>query len=219
MTFLRTYISDNCRPIIGHAYKTTSHRLRAFDKFSIYCSKRVVGKADCDGMMNLNEFRMQQDPEKYAKMPKFCDFIQTAFSWPIIIRNSDHSTKTNFYPKFGLGLQKPLFPFFLCFPRCGPSLWLVSSDSESRQQSTTAEGSNHGIFPKSETRQISLLFLTSLRVFIWAGLSVRIRFLSFLEGFNGVWVGYFLRLSLVSWIAQGPLESSFDRWCRSAQNT
>lgn len=67
MTYLRTHISGNCRPlIIGHAYNTTSHR---FDRIILFFFvRRGEGKFDWNRM--INELRMThwQDPgpEKYT---------------------------------------------------------------------------------------------------------------------------------------------------------
>ena len=52
-----------------------------------------------------------------------CSHNQPIFT--IFIQNSDDaSAKPNFYPIFGLGLQKSPFCFYLRFPRCGPSLYV-----------------------------------------------------------------------------------------------
>lgn len=112
LVILRTHISDNCRPITGHAYKTSSHPLRAFDKVVFYI---LLELEECFGESWLGrngDWSRTPDSTPRCLMAKLGRLSR--LFWPIFIRNSDHSAKSSFYPKFGLGLQKPLF-FFL-FP-------------------------------------------------------------------------------------------------------
>lgn len=89
MTYLRTHISSNCKPIIGHAYKnnfpSTSFPLIVSDRWG----EILIGT---EWWMNNNEMWMKQDPGKHTKMPdpktpKFCN-------WFIL------KVLASFYPKF-----------------------------------------------------------------------------------------------------------------------